>query len=533
MKCPDGLPTLLLSRRCGGEERERLLQLICHIRYTDRFHPRFHLDTDSGCWTLPQAGRGDSCVYEVRDRGAGDKVLSSTSIRVLDQVPDILHVGYSVGDTVTLRCLERCDETIPRDNITQITWRRYNTTHVLLFSTDTRGETFSNFYGSRFSLQDPLTLKIRDAQRCDSGNYTCEVTSLIGTCISHHTLHAPDPERVYGVFRGYSAGDTVTIRCLERCDPTIPRDSISQITWRKHNHSHFLLFSSDTRYGVFSNFSDSRFSFRDPLTLQIRDTQWSDAGKYSCEVTSTICSSGHNAYRLYEIKDVQIGSDITACGMICPDDIAILQLFRQCGWEEMLMMEYLCHNNSLINHMKTRLLLDTDSGCWTLPQAGRGDSCEYEVRDRVHEDEISSTSIRVLEMKDVQIGSDITACGMICPDDIAILHLSRQCGREKEMLMMEYLCHNNSLINHMKTRLHLDTDSGCWTLPQAGRGDSCVYVVWDWSKGVLSSTAIRVLERPPLYAEAWKVWRWIRWIIASTLFIISSTVWILSRKSAK
>ncbi|XP_068122517.1 uncharacterized protein [Hyperolius riggenbachi] len=39
-----------------------------------------------GCWTLPQAGRGDSCVYEVRDRGAGDKVLTSTSIRVLDPV---------------------------------------------------------------------------------------------------------------------------------------------------------------------------------------------------------------------------------------------------------------------------------------------------------------------------------------------------------------------------------------------------------------------------------------------------------------
>ncbi|XP_068122516.1 uncharacterized protein [Hyperolius riggenbachi] len=69
-----------------GDVEERLLQLVCHIRHTDRFHPRLHLDTDSGCWSLPQAGRGDSCVYEVRDRGAADKVLTSTSIRVLDPV---------------------------------------------------------------------------------------------------------------------------------------------------------------------------------------------------------------------------------------------------------------------------------------------------------------------------------------------------------------------------------------------------------------------------------------------------------------
>ncbi|XP_068122383.1 uncharacterized protein [Hyperolius riggenbachi] len=85
MKCLDELPVLLLSRRCGGEEEELLL-LDCHTNYTQPLDPRLHLDISSGCWTLPQAGRGDSCVYEVRDRGAGDKVLSSTSIRVLDPV---------------------------------------------------------------------------------------------------------------------------------------------------------------------------------------------------------------------------------------------------------------------------------------------------------------------------------------------------------------------------------------------------------------------------------------------------------------
>ncbi|XP_068127037.1 uncharacterized protein [Hyperolius riggenbachi] len=85
MKCFDIISVLLLSRRCGGK-KETLLKLICRTKYIDYLQPRLNLDTDSGCWTLPQAGREDSCVYEVWDRGAGDKVLSSTSICVLDPV---------------------------------------------------------------------------------------------------------------------------------------------------------------------------------------------------------------------------------------------------------------------------------------------------------------------------------------------------------------------------------------------------------------------------------------------------------------
>ncbi|XP_068122382.1 uncharacterized protein [Hyperolius riggenbachi] len=85
MKCPDELPILLLSRRCG-EKEEELLLLDCLTQLTKPLDPRLHLNISSGCWTLPQAGRGDSCVYEVRDRGDRDKVLTSTSIRVLDPV---------------------------------------------------------------------------------------------------------------------------------------------------------------------------------------------------------------------------------------------------------------------------------------------------------------------------------------------------------------------------------------------------------------------------------------------------------------
>ncbi|XP_068122507.1 zwei Ig domain protein zig-8-like [Hyperolius riggenbachi] len=217
-------------------------------------------------------------------------------------------VEYSVGDTVTLHCQERCDTTVPRDSITLITWRKHNTSHFLLFSTDTWNKTFSNF-SDRFSFQDPLTLQIRDAQQSDSGDYTCEVTSShTGVCSSHHILYESSGlasplcgvrSPVYGV--EHSAGDTVTLCCLERCNTTIPRDRLSQITWRKHNHPHFLLFINDTRYGVFSNFSDSRFSFQDPLTLQIRDTQQSDTGNYTCEVTSShtgVCTSRHTLHVL-------------------------------------------------------------------------------------------------------------------------------------------------------------------------------------------------------------------------------------------
>ncbi|XP_068127034.1 uncharacterized protein [Hyperolius riggenbachi] len=86
MKCRNAFDLLMLYRRCGGKEEERLLQLDCNTNYTIWLDPRYHLNISSGCWTLPQAGRGDSCVYEVRDRGAGDKVLTSTYIRVLDPV---------------------------------------------------------------------------------------------------------------------------------------------------------------------------------------------------------------------------------------------------------------------------------------------------------------------------------------------------------------------------------------------------------------------------------------------------------------
>ncbi|XP_068127025.1 uncharacterized protein [Hyperolius riggenbachi] len=77
MECPDVFSVLMLSRRCGGEK-----EIL-----TEPLDNRLHLDLSRYCWTLLQAERRDSCVYEVRDRGAGgDKVLSSTSIRVLDPV---------------------------------------------------------------------------------------------------------------------------------------------------------------------------------------------------------------------------------------------------------------------------------------------------------------------------------------------------------------------------------------------------------------------------------------------------------------
>ncbi|XP_075053548.1 uncharacterized protein LOC142139650 [Mixophyes fleayi] len=87
----------------------------------------------------------------------------------------------------------------------------------------------------------------------------------------------------------HSAGDTVTLRCLEGINTTIHRENTTQITWRKRNNSHNLVFGLWKNITL-SNFTDTRISFlspEQPLTLRIADTQPSDSGKYTCDITTT------------------------------------------------------------------------------------------------------------------------------------------------------------------------------------------------------------------------------------------------------
>ncbi|XP_073470639.1 uncharacterized protein [Aquarana catesbeiana] len=95
----------------------------------------------------------------------------------------------------------------------------------------------------------------------------------------------------------------------------------------------------------------------------------------------------------------------------------------------------------------------------------------------------------------IQSGSEISDCNMKCPRSEGVLELYRRCGGAADTLL-ELYCEDLNTKNKEKTRLHLDTGSGCWKLTQTGRRDSCVYITEynSHSTDTLSSTEIRVLD---------------------------------------
>ncbi|XP_040195105.1 uncharacterized protein LOC120928079 [Rana temporaria] len=95
----------------------------------------------------------------------------------------------------------------------------------------------------------------------------------------------------------------------------------------------------------------------------------------------------------------------------------------------------------------------------------------------------------------IRSGSEISECNMKCPRDEGVLELYRQCGRKVDPLL-DLHCDDLYTKNNYKSRLHLDTGSGCWNLTQAGKKDSCVYIAEynSHSTITLSSTEIRVLD---------------------------------------
>ncbi|XP_077335806.1 uncharacterized protein LOC143981676 [Lithobates pipiens] len=113
-----------------------------------------------------------------------------------DLVSIIIVEGIYLGETVTLNCQEGCNESVTRGNKTQISWKKINNSHILLFVTAlTLNLRFSNFSEPRFSFNDLTNLRITDAQPDDSGNYTCELTTSTGVCngtfpviVSEHSL---------------------------------------------------------------------------------------------------------------------------------------------------------------------------------------------------------------------------------------------------------------------------------------------------------------------------------------------------------
>ncbi|XP_077149775.1 uncharacterized protein LOC143814943 isoform X2 [Ranitomeya variabilis] len=76
---------------------------------------------------------------------------------------------------------------------------------------------------------------------------------------------------------------------------------------------------------------------------------------------------------------VRRGSDITDCSMKCPHTDGVLQLYRDCGGEETLLLELWCDTMWLRNRYEPRLLYNMTTGCWSLREAGKNDSCVYIV----------------------------------------------------------------------------------------------------------------------------------------------------------
>ncbi|XP_073526973.1 uncharacterized protein [Phyllobates terribilis] len=73
------------------------------------------------------------------------------------------------------------------------------------------------------------------------------------------------------------------------------------------------------------------------------------------------------------------GSDISDCSMKCSHPDGVLQLYRECGGHETQLLELWCDNMWHYNRYEPRLLYNTSSGCWSLTDAGKNDSCVYTV----------------------------------------------------------------------------------------------------------------------------------------------------------
>lgn len=112
------------------------------------------------------------------------------------------------------------------------------------------------------------------------------------------------------------------------------------------------------------------------------------------------------------------GSDITDCSMKCPHTDGVLRLYRECGHEELKLITLWCHRLRIENEYEPRLRYNTSSGCWTLADARKDDSCAYNVTFyRSQETSMNSKEITVL---DPVLISNITSNCSRLGEDIAV-----------------------------------------------------------------------------------------------------------------
>ncbi|XP_053561770.1 uncharacterized protein LOC128652831 [Bombina bombina] len=100
----------------------------------------------------------------------------------------------------------------------------------------------------------------------------------------------------------------------------------------------------------------------------------------------------------------------------------------------------------------------------------------------------------LVETRHVRVGSDISLCGLRCPNTNGVLELYTKPGS----VLLELSCQNDDYTIHPNfiNRLDLNISSGCCVLREAQKKDTCVYEIEFHSSParILSSTPITVIE---------------------------------------
>ncbi|CAL8308575.1 unnamed protein product [Gadus morhua 'NCC'] len=156
-------------------------------------------------------------------------------------------------------------------------WQREGSQDLLFPNQPTQGD-------SRVSVSLSGEMTIRSVQRADAGYYTCQALTVAGSILAKALLEVADAskDRPPPIIRQgpsnqtQAVGGAAVLRCLASGDPE------PTITWLKDRAS--LLGK------------DPRMALLDHGSLQIQDTQLSDAGLFTCVATSSTGETSWSAY---------------------------------------------------------------------------------------------------------------------------------------------------------------------------------------------------------------------------------------------
>ncbi|CAL8362757.1 unnamed protein product [Lota lota] len=165
-------------------------------------------------------------------------------------------------------------------------WQREGSQDLLFPNQPSQGD-------SRVSVSLSGEMTIRSVQRSDAGYYTCQALTVAGSILAKALLEVADAskDRPPPIIRQgpsnqtQAVGGVAVLRCQASGDPE------PTITWLKNRAS--LLGK------------DHRMSLLDHGSLQIQDTQLSDAGLFTCVASS---STGETSWSAY--LDVRESSDL-------------------------------------------------------------------------------------------------------------------------------------------------------------------------------------------------------------------------------